>query len=363
MKGLLGRAKRLAAWVGDTVPGKVVRKFGEDNGQTQAIVIAWNMLTSFFPIVLALAAIAGLVLSHMGISAQTQIETAALSRLPQSAGDTAAALATIKQRTGIFFLIGLAGLVWSGSSLFGAMEQSFDLIFHVRTRDFVHQKVMAVLMMLLFAGLSALVLLSTSALALLKALPLVPAAVTNSVGVYVLQPVFGIVAGVVLFGAMYYVVPNRKQTLRETWPGALFAGVAFYVMTLAFPLYLSIAGRGMNQYGKSFAFLFIVMTFFYFIGLITMLGVELNAVLHPVPIEQPGNAARLAPPNRVVATEPSAGGARRAPAAPARESEASGAARQQSQPLRPLPQRLAYGFVGAAIGVFAFARHGRRRVA
>jgi len=33
--------------------------------------------------------------------------------------------------------------------------------------------------------------------------------------------VVGILSGVLLFGAMYYVVPNRRQWLREVWPGAL----------------------------------------------------------------------------------------------------------------------------------------------
>lgn len=347
MKGLVARARRLAAWGQATVPGKVARKFAEDQGPNQAVVLAWNMLFSFFPIVLALAAVAGLVLGHIGIAAQTQIESAALSRLPQSPADTQAALTAIKQQSGIFFVVGLAGLVWSGASLFGAMEQAFDLIFHVRQRSFVRQKVMSILMMLLFAGLAAVVVLSTSALALVKDLPLVPAAVANSVGVYVLQPVFGVAAGVALFGAMYYVVPNRKQKFGETWPGALLAGAGFYALTLAFPIYLRFAARGMNQYGKSFAFLFIVLTFFYFVGLITMLGVELNAVLYPVPVEQPANAALLAPPQHPERTR-----ARRAPAAAAPSEPAPPAQ-------RPLVQRWAYAVVGAAIGVFAFRRHRR----
>jgi uncharacterized BrkB/YihY/UPF0761 family membrane protein len=36
--------------------------------------------------------------------------------------------------------------------------------------------------------------------------------------------------------------------------------------------------RGINQYGSSFAFLFVLLAFFYFLGLITMLGAEVNAV-------------------------------------------------------------------------------------
>jgi hypothetical protein len=58
-------------------------------------------------------------------------------------------------------------------------------------------------------------------------------------------------------------------------------------VTLLFPLYLSI-NRGINQYGATFGLLFLLMTFFFFLGLITMIGVEVNSVIYPVPIELPG---------------------------------------------------------------------------
>lgn len=340
VKRSVARGRRLVSRLSETVPARVLTKFGADQGANQAVVIAWNMLMAFFPIVLALAAIAGLVLGHVGIAAQAQIESVALSRLPQSPQDTAAALDALKQQSGLLFVVGLAGLIWSGSSLFGAMEQAFDRIFELPSRGFVQQKVMGVSMMLLFAALAAMIVLSTSALALVKQLPL-PAPIAGSAGVYVLQPLFGVLAGVVLFGAMYYVVPNRRQRAAETWPGALLAGAGFYGLTLAFPLYIRIAGGGMNKYGSSFAFLFIVMTFFYFIGLITMLGAELNAVLFPAP--------------------PAAGGApARRPAPPPDGPEGPVGSRPRHGGRRPALQRVAFGLAGAAIGTLAFIRAGRR---
>jgi len=41
----------------------------------------------------------------------------------------------------------------------------------------------------------------------------------------------------------------------------------------------------------------VVLTFFFFFGLITMVGVEVNSVLYPVPIDQParGNTITAAP--------------------------------------------------------------------
>ncbi len=80
------------------------------------------------------------------------------------------------------------------------------------------------------------------------------------------------------------------------WPGALVAGILFEVVTLIFPIYLSL-NKGLNAYGKTFGLFFLLMTFFYFVGLITMVGVEVNSVLHPVDAVRPALAAAAAPPN------------------------------------------------------------------
>ena len=102
-----------------------------------------------------------------------------------------------------------------------------------------------------------------------------------------LQPLVGIASGALLFGAIYYVVPNKRIRFSEVWPGALLAGVAYEALSLAFPLYLQVTG-GSKQYGATFGLLFVMLNYFYFVGLITLVGAELNAVLFPVPVEQPG---------------------------------------------------------------------------
>jgi len=76
--------------------------------------------------------------------------------------------------------------------------------------------------------------------------------------------------------------------------GALVAGILFEVVTLIFPIYLSI-NKGLNAYGKTFGLFFLLMTFFYLVGLITVVGVEVNSVLHPVNADQ--SAPEAPPPN------------------------------------------------------------------
>ena len=92
-------------------------------------------------------------------------------------------------------------------------------------------------------------------------------------------------------------IPNRKQQFRKVVPGALVAGILFEGVTLLLPLYLEL-NKGINQYGKTFGLFFVLMTFFFFIGLITMVGVEVNSVIYPVPVELPGKDSSTPSPPR-----------------------------------------------------------------
>ena len=279
-----------------SVPARVVEKFVEDQAPNWAIIIAWNALFAMFPTVLVVAAILGIVLQVAGITT-TQIYTRLLSLIPdpQTVQELVKVLAGVKEQTGLLALVGLGGLVWGGSALFGAMEQAFAIVYHVRPRSFIPGKLMSVAMIFLFTILAGVAVTTSSVLPALNQLPNVPAFLAGDAAA-ALQLVIGIVAGFILYLVIYVVVPNRRLGLGKVWPGALVAGVLFEVVSLIFPIYLSL-NKGLNAYGKTFGLFFLLMTFFYFVGLITMVGVEVNSVLHPVDAVRPALAAAAAPPN------------------------------------------------------------------
>ena len=278
-----------------SAPARVVEKFVEDQAPNWAIIIAWNALFAIFPMVLVVAAILGIVLQLAGITT-TQIYTKLLSLIPtdpQTVQELVKVVTGVKEQTGLLALIGLGGLVWGGSALFGAMEQAFAIVYRVRPRDFIPGKLISVAMVFLFTILAGAAVTTSSVLPALSQLPNVPSFLAGGAAA-VLQLVIGIVAGFILYLVIYFVVPNRRLRLGQVWPGALVAGTLFEVVTLIFPLYLSI-NKGLNAYGKTFGLLFLLMTFFYLVGLITMVGVEVNSVLHPVRAVQ--SAPAPAPPN------------------------------------------------------------------
>lgn len=269
-----------------TFPGKVFTKISEDNGFNWAVIIAWNFLQSLFPIILVMVAVLGLVLGTIGVGSN-MVEGILVSAIPDSArGEVRGALGTFHQRSGIFFLIGFAGLLWSGSLLFRAMEQAFAVIYHTRQRSIVKSVLVSFLMILVFTVLAGLMLVTSFLLGLIDKLPFLPSVLHNGVVAFAIQFLVGAVAGFSLFLAIYYVIPNRRMEWGKVWPGAVVAGLLFEGLSLFFPLYIRLTGAG-SAYGKTFGLLFLLMAFFYFLGLVTMIGVEVNSLIYAVPIDQP----------------------------------------------------------------------------
>ena len=284
---MLTRLKAVAASFSDTVPGRLLRKFGEDQAPNQAVLVAWNTFFAMFPIVLVVLAVLGLVLNLFGVG-EDRIQSFVVQLFPGQ-GQIGDALSSVKKSTGLVFVIGFAGLIWAGTNLFGALERAFDVIFHAKPRDFIHGRLMAIAMIGVFTVLSAVAVGSAAVLPLLGRVPGIPSFLTSSL-VFVLQPVVGVGSGFLLFFAIYFVVPNRRLKASAVWPGALFAGIAFEALSLAFPTYVRFTG-GSQHYGATFGLLFVILNYFYFVGLITLLGAELNSVLYPIPVEQPGPVA------------------------------------------------------------------------
>ena len=269
----------------DTVPGRVIRKFLGDQAPNWAALIAWNALFALFPIVIFAASLLGFALRMFG-EANDAVYKTIFSIVP---GDTQTqllkAVGGVKSQSGVLFIVGLIGLLWGGSALFGAMEQAFDRIYHTKPRDFIQQKLVSFAMVLLFTILVGIAVATSAILPAVEQMPQIPALLRSDGAALVLQIIVGIVVGFVLFATIYYVIPNREQEFRKVVPGAVVAGILFELITLVFPLYISL-NRGLNQYGATFGLLFVLMTFLFFLGLVTMIGIEVNSVLYPEEVER-----------------------------------------------------------------------------
>lgn len=272
----------MAARLLDILPVRVIRRYLDQQGPNWGTLIAWNALFAFFPIVLVTITVLGLVLQDPDVKRQIEGQIAAgfpNCRHNQNC-EIIGALNSFRERTGVFAIIGFAGLFWSGSALFGAMDQGLSTLYGVKSRDFLRQKLMSFAMILLFTLLTMPLMLSGSLLGVLEHLPLVPHEFRTGPVSLLLQIGLGILDATLLFAAIYYVVPNRRQRLRRVLPGALGAAALFEGFTLLFPLYFKVTG-GFAAYGQTFALFFLLLFYFFVLGQIVMIGGSVCAEIDP----------------------------------------------------------------------------------
>src|SRR5262249_23547516 len=88
--------------------------------------------------------------------------------------------------------------------------------------------------------------------------------------------VVSLVVAIVLFGAIYTVVPNKPFQWVAVWRGTLVAAALLVAYEAAFPLYTN-AILHPDNYGTIAGFAIVILVFFYYLAFILLLGAEINS--------------------------------------------------------------------------------------
>jgi membrane protein len=288
-----GKAKTLAM--------RAFHKFINDWSMNLTAMVSYNLLTSFFPLVLALITILALLpaVSNNTSHFASQINSVLPSEVGKSI-DIASLLNSVNKEGGILGLVSIVGLLWGGTNLFGSIESAFAVIFRVKTRDFVAQKLMSLVMILLFVVLLPLSFISSLLLgsATTSLGTIMPGGASGPVGL-ILGLATSLAALFVLFLAIYIVVPNIPISWRHAWRGALVAAVVMWVINTLFPYYTA-HFVGTKQYGAAaIGSAIVTITWFWFFSLVLLVGAQVNALamdLGPWPYDLPGVLMRYKTP-------------------------------------------------------------------
>jgi membrane protein len=266
-----------------------VRKFANDWSMNLAGMLAYNLITTIFPILLLIVSIAGMVLHAQSVTHLGDLSVAISARLPhelQRYIDVNALLMGLIEITGPLAVVSLVTLLWIGSNLFTNMENAFSIIFRTPGRHIVAQRLVALAMVLVLAALlptslGAASFVTVGSAAFKRFVPWPLGLVLSIVG-----PLTSLAVLWVLFLVIYMVVPNFRVRFRDTWPGALTAAILFGIFELIFPLYFTVFLNGATRYGAAGATLLVVIVWLWIFALITILGAQINAVamgLKPMP--------------------------------------------------------------------------------
>jgi membrane protein len=328
--------KRIQTWL----PVRVLSAFGASQAGSYAGALAFAGLLAMFPLILGVLSIVGL--SVRDPATEARFQTLIIQSFPGAAQpELLRALNGVKQSAGWLGLISIAGVIWSASSIFATLEFALAQIYGTHQRDFVRQKLMGLVMMVL---LVVAIGLTVGANALAALLP-------NSFS-WLAGFAVGSVVMVALLALLYRFVPNRAFAIRDVLPGAILAGILIEAFSLAFPLYARVAG-GFNTYGAQFALFFLLAAWFFLLSNLILLG----AVFNKFRLGQPVVLGLIASPSaesRVV----------KRPVEVIREQKRADDVPEREEPKRrrraPLGRRMAgYVVVGLALATKLVRRRGR----
>jgi membrane protein len=257
---------------------RFVRKAYGDNITGLAAMVAYNLLLSILPLALLALFIAGQVLGS------GSLEQSVLSDLRRLFPNTARSTLTdllhgLERNSTSLGIVALVTGVWFGSSFWGALDTAFCRIYDVRCRTWVQQKRFAFAMLavvLLFMAATIVVPVVQSFL--LAGKENLPFGLDRVGGlVYVATLVLGLLALFAILCLIYRAVPNTTVPWRAIWPGAAATTVAIAVVDYGFPLYLSNVSTIAN-FGTTFAFIAILLVWFYVLAIIILGGAIVNAL-------------------------------------------------------------------------------------
>jgi membrane protein len=255
-----------------------VRKAYGDNITGQSAMVAYNLLLSILPLALLALFIAGQVLGSGELESRVLDDLEKL--FPNTKGSTLKSLLHgLEQNSTSLGIVALVTGVWFGSSFWGALDTAFCRIYAVECRSWVQQKRFAIAMLgvvLLFMAATLVVpIVQSFLIAGKRNLPFG----LDHVGalIYVGTLVLGLLVLFAILCLIYRVVPNTTVPWRAIWPGAAAATLAVGVVDYAFPLYLSNIST-IADFGNTFAFIAIVLIWFYVLAIILLGGAIINAL-------------------------------------------------------------------------------------
>ena len=250
-------------------------KFGEDHCALLAAAISYYVLFSFIPLVTFLIAIFGFVMRDPQLQQNAVERVLQLMPLQAGSGDNLVldSIRNVSRQSGTLTVIGLIGLIWASSGIFGAIRDALNIAWGAKgKRGFLMDKLLdlgAVLGLGLLFGIS---LAGTVVLHSLQTLSAQQSGMLQS-GLTVVGLLLPAVVSFVAFLLLYRYVPNVRHGVGDVWPGAVLAAILFEIVKHGFAFYVAHFNRYQALYGALGAVM-LFMLWTHLSSIILLIGAE-----------------------------------------------------------------------------------------
>ena len=235
-----------------------------------AQAIAFNIFFAAIPLSLVIVAMFGYIFgSEAG-------DLRALDTLDQFAPQfydlVSGNIQSVVRYRGVSGIVGLIGLIWSGKNVFGAVTYGLDRSLGLRSRHFVYEILIAVVLVpilglvLIVATAGPLAITYIERFTGLEYLRYAP-----QIGSYSFSLAFVFVVALVV----YTYLPNRRSSLWFGIPGAVVFAVGYSIAQIAFGIYT--AHANVFQIYGTLSAIFALMLWVYYVCVIFLYGAHVSA--------------------------------------------------------------------------------------
>lgn len=242
---------------------RVTDRFGAIGGGPLAASIALSSFLSLFPLLLVAIAVLGfLSRTDTGFTARLVTDLGLEGRAIEVVTDAITAAEGTRQAASV---IGMAGLLWSGLGVVGALQTAINTAWQETGRGWV-DRIVALRWLL---GASVLFAATTASAPLLRWLPLWMAPVPIAVG---------LLFSTALFTWIYHGLGHVRSGWRSHVAGALLAAVGFEVLKAVGSLYVPRAIASASALYGSIGVVFAVLAWLSLYGRLVVYGAVVNVL-------------------------------------------------------------------------------------
>ena len=257
------------------------REFGEDKAPRLGAALAYYTIFSIGPLLLIAVAMAGIFFGQEAAQGKISAELGKVfgSQMAESLEQMVKAAATPKSGT-IATIVGVITLMIGASGLFAQLKDALNTIWNVEPKKaggimgMIKDRFLSMAMVL---GIGFLLLIT---LVLDTAINAMGGMVAQYVGgeavAHILQLALSFVVAVVMFAAIFRVLPDLRIAWKDVWLGAVITAILFVLGKWGLGVYLGKAAPG-SAYGAAGS-LVILLIWVYWSAQILFLGAEFTQV-------------------------------------------------------------------------------------
>ena len=257
------------------------KEFGEDKAPRLGAALAYYTIFSIGPLLLIAVAMAGIFFGQEAAQGKISAELGKVfgSEMAKSLETMVQAAAKPKSGT-IATIVGVITLMFGASGVFGQLKDALNTIWNVEPKKaagikgFVKERFLSMAMVL---GIGFLLLITLVLDTVISAMGSYASKFVGGEAVaQLLTLALSFVVAVVLFSAIFRILPDLKIAWHDVWFGAVFTAILFVLGKWGLGLYLGKAAPG-SAYGAAGS-LVILLIWVYWSAQILFLGAEFTQV-------------------------------------------------------------------------------------